>query len=218
MGFHLSDNFVLFSDRSSSLIALQAAGYTHAWHSAYVLAQLLIGLALLAGFIIWEWKGARYPMIPSAIFQGQRVVTLVYIVAFVAGMNFYSFLNLFPFTLQVLYNPGPIDLGLKSFGFALGVGLGVPVGDALLGCVRGQVRIVLLGFAVMMSKSSSLTKVANEKKEILIILYYSGIFRCSGCYEPHKFQPGHNSRSIWRPWLWRHTHTSGNCGTDCRTR
>lgn len=68
-------------------MALQAAGYTRPWRSAYVLVQLLLGIALIAAFVLWEYKGAKNPTVPAALFQGQRVVVLVYAVAFVAGMN-----------------------------------------------------------------------------------------------------------------------------------
>lgn len=36
------------------LIALQAGGYTHPWTSAYVLSTLLIGIALLGAWVVWE--------------------------------------------------------------------------------------------------------------------------------------------------------------------
>ena len=68
------------------LVALQSGGYTHPWDSAYVLCTLLIGLALIFAWIIWEWKFCRYPMIPKELFMGQQVVSLSFAVAFVAGM------------------------------------------------------------------------------------------------------------------------------------
>lgn len=67
------------------LVALQAGGYTHPWTSAYVLCTLLIGLAMIFAWIIYEWKFAKYPMIPKELFMGQRVVGLSFAVAFVAG-------------------------------------------------------------------------------------------------------------------------------------
>lgn len=67
------------------LVALQAGGYSHPWGSAYVLAQLIIGLVLMAAWVVWEYKFAKYPMVPKQIFAGQRVVALTFFVAFVAG-------------------------------------------------------------------------------------------------------------------------------------
>jgi len=75
------------------LIALQAGGYTHPWTSGYVLGTLLVGIALIAAWVLWEAKFAKHPMIPRELFRGQKVVALAYGVAFVAGMNFFSLLN-----------------------------------------------------------------------------------------------------------------------------
>ena len=67
------------------LVALQAGGYSHPWTSAYVLATLLIGLLLLVGFVMWELKFCKEPMIPHEMFRGQRIVGMAYGIAFVAG-------------------------------------------------------------------------------------------------------------------------------------
>lgn len=50
------------------LVALQAGGYSHPWTSAYVLATLIIGVLLIAAFVMWEWKYAKMPMVPREMF------------------------------------------------------------------------------------------------------------------------------------------------------
>jgi len=80
------------------LVALQAGGNTAPWTSAYVLCTFLIGIALIGVFIVWEWKFAKYPMVPFELFKGQRVVGLSFAVAFIAGANFFSLLNFWPLT------------------------------------------------------------------------------------------------------------------------
>lgn len=94
-------------------MALQAGGYTHPWTSAYVLAQLIIGILLIAVWVIWEWKFAKNPMVPKQIFHGQRIVGLAFFIAFVAGMNFYSLTNFFPLSFSAVYDPDPVQVGLK---------------------------------------------------------------------------------------------------------
>ena len=89
----------------SSLVAIQSGGSAHPWTSAYVLCMLLIGAALIASFVIWEWKGAKFPMVPRELFVGQRVVAIALAVAFVSGMNFYSMINFAPLTYSTVYNP-----------------------------------------------------------------------------------------------------------------
>ncbi|KAF2806812.1 putative major facilitator superfamily transporter [Mytilinidion resinicola] len=110
------------------LVALQSGGYTHPWRSPYVLCTLLIGFLLIAVFVLWEWKGAKKPMIPKQIFAGQRIVALAFLVAFISGMDFYSVLNFFPLSFQNVYKPSPIAIGCKG----LGPGLSVPFGAALI--------------------------------------------------------------------------------------
>lgn len=85
--------YELVTDLTSSLVALQAGGYTHPWTSAYVLAQLIIGILLIIAFVIWEWKGAKVPMVPRELFQGQQTIGVTFLLLFVAGMNFYSLIN-----------------------------------------------------------------------------------------------------------------------------
>lgn len=69
------------------LVAMQAGGYSHPWISAYVLCTLIVGVLLIAFFVVWEWKFAKDPMIPHEMFKGQRIVAMAYGIAFVAGMK-----------------------------------------------------------------------------------------------------------------------------------
>lgn len=64
---------------------MQAGGYNHPWSSAYVLCTMLIGIALIVIFVVWEWKFAKVPMVPREMFSGQRIVAMAYGIAFVAG-------------------------------------------------------------------------------------------------------------------------------------
>ncbi len=67
--------------------------------------MLFIGAALIAGFVMWEWKGAKYPMVHKDLFVGQRVVAIALAVAFISGMNFYSMINFAPLTYSAVYDP-----------------------------------------------------------------------------------------------------------------
>lgn len=67
------------------IVGLQSGGYQFPWRSAQVLAPLIIGIILLIVFVYYERFHATNPMIPGAIFEGQRVVALSFVIAFVAG-------------------------------------------------------------------------------------------------------------------------------------
>ncbi|CAK7200330.1 hypothetical protein SEUCBS139899_003021 [Sporothrix eucalyptigena] len=114
------------------LVALQAGGYSHPWNSVYVLSQLIIGLVMIIAWIAWEWKFAKWPMVPRQLFQGQYAVGLSFFVAFVAGINFYSLINFFPLTFSTVYNPDPVQIGLKGLGYGISVTSGAMFFNALL--------------------------------------------------------------------------------------
>ena len=78
------------------------------------LCTLLIGFFTIVAWIVWEWRFAAHPMVPRELFQGQRVVSLAYCVAFVAGMNFFSLLNFWPLLISSVYPPAPVQVGLQK--------------------------------------------------------------------------------------------------------
>jgi hypothetical protein len=68
---------------------ISATFTAHPWASGYVLGTMLVGLGLIAVWVVWEAKFARHPMVPGELFKGQRIVGLAYVIAFAAGMNFF---------------------------------------------------------------------------------------------------------------------------------
>ena len=103
-------------------------------------------------FIIWEWKLAVHPLVPREIFAGQKIVALAFAIAFVSGMNFYSYTNFGPLLFETVFNPAPVTVGLKGFASALGTTVGAVVTNSLLSILKGHNRELLLFAAVIMSK------------------------------------------------------------------
>ena len=133
------------------LVAMQAGGYSHSWSSAYVLCQLLIGILLIAGFVIWEWKFAPYPMVPHEMFAGQTIVGTAYGIAFVAGMNFFALLNFFPILFKDVFEHDPVQIGLKGIPPALTTTFGAVFTNAALSWFKGWNRELLLMATVIMT-------------------------------------------------------------------
>ncbi|KAK6396573.1 hypothetical protein LTR65_008471 [Meristemomyces frigidus] len=133
------------------LVALQAGGYSHSWTSAYVLCTLLIGIALIGGWVVWETKFARHPMIPPELFMGQRVVALSFAVAFVAGMNFFSLLNFWPLTISTVWSPSPVKIGLRGISVGFSTALGAIFWNGMLSVWKGGARWILVISAVMLT-------------------------------------------------------------------
>jgi hypothetical protein len=135
-----------------SLVSLQSGGYTHSWTSGYVLAQLIIGILLIISWVVWEAKYAPYPMIPRELFQGQRVVALAFLIAFIAGFDFYSVINFFPLSFSTVWSPDPVQVGLKGLGYGISTTVGAVFFNSLLS-TRLPAKYILLISAVLMSKS-----------------------------------------------------------------
>ncbi|KAE9390295.1 MFS general substrate transporter [Gymnopus androsaceus JB14] len=83
------------------MLPLIWVGVLHPWKSAIVLAPLCCGIFVVGLFCIWEWKGAKLPIIPMRIFK-HLTVTGVYICMFVNGFIFFSALYYLPQFFQVV--------------------------------------------------------------------------------------------------------------------
>ncbi|KAG9202805.1 hypothetical protein G6514_004059 [Epicoccum nigrum] len=151
------------------LVALNAGGYTHPWNSAYVICTLLFGLALIAAWVVWEWKFAAYPMVPGELFKGQRIVGLAYVVAFAAGMNFFSILNFFPVVFTSVYEPDPVRIGLRAIGPAFTTAIGAILFNAALSVFPGRAREVLLVAVLLMTCFAGSLAVMTPDNEHLVV-------------------------------------------------
>ncbi|KAF1352677.1 hypothetical protein EJ07DRAFT_168801 [Lizonia empirigonia] len=94
------------------LVALNSGGYTHEWNSAYILWTLLFGIALIAAWV--------------------RIVGFAYVIAFAAGMNFFSILNFFPVTFTSVYEPDPVKIVLLMTCFAGSLAVMTPENEHLV--------------------------------------------------------------------------------------
>ncbi|KAF2649675.1 MFS general substrate transporter [Lophiostoma macrostomum CBS 122681] len=167
------------------LVALQSGGYTHAWKSAYVLCTVLIGLALIAAWAVYEWKFARHPMIPHELFRGQRIVALSYAIAFAAGMNFFSILNFFPITFSSVYDPIPVQIGLKGLGPAFTTTIGAIGFNAALSTFPGRSREILLVAILFMTGFAGSLAVSNpENPKLTVALGSLASFGVGGVLVP----------------------------------
>lgn len=82
-------------------------------------------------------------MIPHELFAGQRIVALAYVIAFAAGMNFFSILNFFPVTFSSVYEPIPVQIGLKGLPVAITTTLGAIGFNAALSAFPSRNREIL---------------------------------------------------------------------------
>jgi MFS family permease len=167
------------------LVALQAGGYTHPWESAYVLCTLLIGFAMIVVWILWEWKGTAHPMVPMQLFQGQRVVSLAYAVAFVAGMNFFSVLNFWPLMISMVWDADPVHVGLRGLAAGLSVTVGAIFFNSLLSTYPGGSRWILaIAAGILCCFGGSMAIVTPENELAVIALGTVSGFGMGGLIVP----------------------------------
>ncbi|KAF1809090.1 putative major facilitator superfamily transporter [Eremomyces bilateralis CBS 781.70] len=167
------------------LVALQAGGYTHSWTSAYVLCQLLIGIVLMVCFVIWEWKYARYPMVPPELFKGQRIVTVAYLVSAVGGINFASLVNLLPTEFSTVYDSDPVQVGLKGLSTGGAILVGAFIGNLLLHRLIRWTREVVLFYLVLMTAFTGAFSIANPDNAKMSVAFATlGGFGVGGIIAP----------------------------------
>lgn len=151
------------------LVALQAGGYTHPWDSAYVLCTLLFGFATVVAWIAWEWKGTKHPMVPMELFKGQRVVSLAYAVAFVAGMNFFSVLNFWPLMIGNVWNPDPVHVGLRGLAPGLSVTIGAIFFNSMLSTWKGGSKWILAFASALLTAFGGAMAIVTPENEFTVI-------------------------------------------------
>lgn len=106
----------------------------------------------MIAFVVWESKFAPHPMVPPSLFRGNTVMAKVFLVAFVGGMNLYSLLNFFPLTFTNVFNPDPVQVGLKGLGYGISVTAGATIINGLLSVFKNHNRELLLFSTILMSK------------------------------------------------------------------
>ncbi|KAK3290228.1 major facilitator superfamily domain-containing protein [Chaetomium fimeti] len=84
------------------MLGLTWGGGEYPWESAHVVATLVIGLVVCAAFVLWQWKGPRYPLVPLHIFKS-RIVNGACITMAINGWNFVVQVYYIPSFYQLVY-------------------------------------------------------------------------------------------------------------------
>lgn len=134
---------------------------------------------------MYEWKFARHPMVPGELFKGQRIVGLAYVIAFAAGMNFFSILNFFPITFSSVYDADPVQIGLKGIPPAFTTTFGAIGFNAALSTFPSRSReILLLAVLLMTGFAGSLAVSTPENPKLTVALGSLASFGVGGVLVP----------------------------------
>lgn len=102
--------FLALAGTAVLLLGLNWGGGEYAWDSAHVVATLVVGAAVFAGFVGWQWKGARVPLVPMHIFRS-RIVNGACLSMFVNGWNFLVQVYYIPAFYQLVFGYSTVKAG-----------------------------------------------------------------------------------------------------------
>lgn len=82
------------------LTGLNLGGGLYAWTNVRVLATLVIGLVILAGFGLYEWKGTKTGVLNHGLFRGGknagRTVAICIALIFIEGLLLFAYIIFYP--------------------------------------------------------------------------------------------------------------------------
>lgn len=128
---------------TSFLVGITWGGVQYAWDSWRTLTPILVGLAGLVLFGIWEARFARLPMLPLDIF-GNRDTNIAYLVVFIHGMILWSGIYYMPLFFEGAKDRSPVMAGVLALPMSLTVvpcSLAVGIVAAKTGHYRWALRV-----------------------------------------------------------------------------
>ncbi|KAI0688463.1 major facilitator superfamily domain-containing protein [Cytidiella melzeri] len=152
------------------ILPLIWGGVTFPWNSAIVLAPLCSGFVVFVMFCLWEWKGAKLPIVPMYIFK-HVTVGGVYITMFINGIIFFSSLFYLPQFFQVGLGYSPIRSGVFL--------LPVLVSQTLASFIAGQIisrtgryrAVIHVGFTVWAVGCGCISTINPSTAKGLIVFF-----------------------------------------------
>ncbi|KAL3444200.1 fungal trichothecene efflux pump [Aspergillus insuetus] len=157
------------------LIGLSWGGTTYPWVSAPTLCTILIGLATIAAFILYEGFICKTrPFMPPRLFKHAGFVAIV-VNAAVASMVYYSFTVLWPTIISSIYTTDSIQVGLQSSVVGGGILLGQIMGGMALGFLPGVKYQCIIASCLAISFITPLSALGPDTWEMTIAL---GVLGC----------------------------------------
>jgi len=143
------------------MAGMQWGGYQYKWGSAHVLVPLILGVALLVGFAVWEAKFAKFPMFPRRLMQAPRILLLTLVITFISGANFFSILMFWPTQAFNVYGHDPVGVGIRGIPIGFSILAGACIVLWLLSVFRGKNRELMIGSSILMTAGCGALAVAT---------------------------------------------------------
>ncbi|KFH46505.1 putative MFS-type transporter -like protein [Hapsidospora chrysogenum ATCC 11550] len=132
------------------LIGLSWGGSTYPWASAEVLCPLIIGIATVAAFFVYEGYFCRVqPLMPPRMFRNIGFDAIIAI-ATIGSMVYYSFTVLWPTLISSVYTTDSMEIGWQSSVVGGGVLLGqVMAGFAISYVPKVKIQCIIAGCTIL---------------------------------------------------------------------
>ncbi|KAB8079621.1 MFS general substrate transporter [Aspergillus leporis] len=102
--------FLALGSTAVLLLGLTWGGGEYPWKSAHVITTIVVGFAVAVGFVVWQWKGAAYPLVPMHIFKS-RIVNGACLTMFINGWNFLVQVYYIPTFYQLVFGYSTVKAG-----------------------------------------------------------------------------------------------------------
>ncbi|KIP05339.1 hypothetical protein PHLGIDRAFT_25152 [Phlebiopsis gigantea 11061_1 CR5-6] len=142
-------NAIVISGTTLAVVGLTFGGVRFPWSSAQVLAPLLIGLALIVGFVFYEAKVPREPTVPWIVLSNRTTVG-GYIAAFVHGLTSISIIYYIAVYFQAVLGDSSTHSGVDELPLALIISLFALVAGAFIQITQKYRPFSLAGWIFIM--------------------------------------------------------------------
>ncbi|EXK91400.1 hypothetical protein FOQG_06184 [Fusarium oxysporum f. sp. raphani 54005] len=110
--------FLALAGMTVVILGLTWGGKEYSWNSAQVIATLVVGTAASVAFMLWQWKGRRYPLIPLHIFKS-KIVNGACLTMAINGWNFVMQVYYIPSFYQLVYGYSATKSGVMLLPITL---------------------------------------------------------------------------------------------------
>ncbi|GFN10866.1 hypothetical protein AtubIFM56815_008436 [Aspergillus tubingensis] len=160
--------FLALGGTAVLMLGLTWGGGEYVWKSAHVLATLIVGFAVCVAFVLWEWKGHPYPLIPMHIFKS-RIVNGACLTMFINGWNIIVMLYYIPTFYQLVFNYSTTKAGAMVLPITLLQTLSSTLSGLVVHWVGRYRESILIGWmiwAIGLGLMSTLNETSNLGKQI----------------------------------------------------
>ncbi|MDH6110291.1 EmrB/QacA subfamily drug resistance transporter [Kitasatospora sp. MAP12-15] len=162
--------FLIASVATCLVLMASLGGVTWPWASWQVIGLGVLGLVLLAAFVLVE-RQAEEPVLPPRLFAS-RTFSLVAVISFVVGFAMFGALTFLPTFLQVVQGVSPTLSGIHMLPMVLGM-LFTSIGSGQIVARTGHYRIFpIAGTAVVTVGLLLLSRLTENSSTLEMSLYF----------------------------------------------